>query len=37
MEDRKTIASWSSEKEAESFRKNHTVHKDTYETRLIND
>ena len=26
---------WETEKEAESFRKNHTVHKDMYETRKI--
>ena len=37
MENRKIIASWSTEKEAESFRKNHTVHKDMYKARIIND
>ena len=35
MESRNEIAMWETEKEAESFRKNHTVHKDMYETRKI--
>jgi len=37
MEDRKTVAVWSTEKEADSYRKNHTVHKEMYEVRKIND
>lgn len=37
MEDRKTIAVWSTEKEADSYRKNYTVHKEVYEARKIND
>ena len=36
MEDRETIAVWSTEKEADSYRKNHTVHKEMYEVRKIN-
>ena len=35
MESKNEIAVWETEKDAESFRKNHTVHKDNYETRKI--
>ena len=35
MESRTQIASWETEKEAESFRKNHTVHKEMYEVKKI--
>jgi hypothetical protein len=35
MESRNEIAVWETEKEAESFRKNHTVHKDMYEVKNI--
>lgn len=37
MESRNEIAVWETEKEAESFRKNHTVHKDMYEVKNIYD
>jgi len=37
MESRDEIAVWETEKEAESFRKNHTVHEDMYEVKNIYD
>jgi hypothetical protein len=35
MESKNEIAVWKTEKDADSFRKNHTVHKDMYEARKI--
>jgi hypothetical protein len=35
MESKNEIAIWETEKDADSFRKNHTVHKDMYEARKI--
>jgi hypothetical protein len=35
MESKNEIAVWETEKDADYFRKNHTVHKEAYEARKI--